>query len=249
MLRVLRSTLFSVVMIVLTVFFATGTIFLRPLPFILTSRFLQLYARLTINSLRLLCNVDYEIQGRENIPAAPFIIFSKHQSTWETFALQIIFLKICYVVKRELFLIPFFGWGLAAMRPIAIDRGAGKHALNQIIHKGTRRLQQGISVVIFPEGTRTTPDRPGKYKIGGALLAAHSGYPIVPVAHNAGECWQRGGFIKKPGIIRVRIGPVITTKDKSPEHILAQSKAWIESQMPSITRVPYQTPTPVSDVG
>lgn len=233
---VLRSVLFSFVMILLTMFFASLAVVLRPLPFITTSLVLRFYARLVIESLRLLCGVRYEIQGLKTVPAAPFIIFSKHQSTWETYALQIFFLKICYVVKHELLWIPFFGWGLAAMRPIAIDRGSGKQAADQIVEKGTQRLKQGISVVIFPEGTRTSPDKPGKYKIGGALLAAASGYPVIPVAHNAGECWRRGGFVKYPGTIHVRVGPAIQTTGKSPDQIQAEAKDWIESQMPLISQ-------------
>ena len=237
MLMLIRSILFSLVMIALTITFATSSVLLRPFPFKYTSRYLRLYATLVIYSLKLICGVHYEVQGQEHIPAAPYIIFSKHQSTWETYALQVIFFKICYVVKRELFFIPFFGWGLAAMRPIAIDRSSGKRAVDQIIEKGTQRLQDGISVVIFPEGTRTAATHPGKYKIGGALLAAASGYPVVPVAHNAGECWPRGRFIKQSGIIHVRIGPPIITVGKSPELIQAEAKHWIESQMPSISRI------------
>lgn len=232
----LRSVLFSLVMILLTVVFATTSVLLRPFPFVVISRYLRFYATLVISSLRIICGVHYEVQGIENIPSTAFIIFSKHQSTWEPYALQTIFLKICYVVKRELLFIPFFGWGLAAMRPIAINRGSGKQAVDQIIEKGTQRLKSGINVVIFPEGTRTAANSPGKYKIGGALLAAASGYPVVPVAHNAGECWPRARFIKRPGIIHVRIGPAILTKDKSPEQIQAEAKNWIEAQMPQISR-------------
>jgi 1-acyl-sn-glycerol-3-phosphate acyltransferase len=232
----IRSTFFSVAMILLTIIFATSSVLLRPFPFILTSWYLRIYAYLVINSLKLICGVQYEIQGRDNIPAAPYIIFSKHQSTWEPYALQIIFLKICYVVKRELLFIPFFGWGLAAMRPIAIDRGSGKKAVDQIIEQGMQRLHQGISIVIFPEGTRTSATKPGKYKIGGALLAAASGYPIIPVAHNAGECWPRGSFLKRAGTVHVRIGPAIVTTGKSAEQIQAEARGWIEAQMPLISR-------------
>lgn len=232
----LRSALFSVLMIIYTIIFATSAILLRPFPFIVMSRYLRFYAVLTIYTLRYICGVRFEIRGKENIPAEPIIIFCKHQSTWETYALQMIFQKICYVVKRELFLVPFFGWGLAAMRPIAIDRGSGATAVQQIVTKGKQRLAEGISVVIFPEGTRTAPDRPGKYKMGGAVFAAQSGHRIVPVAHNAGECWRRGGFVKSPGIVHVRIGPPIETTGKAPEQILAEAKSWIEAQMPIISQ-------------
>ncbi len=232
----IRSVIFSLAMILLTVLFATTSVLFRPFPFIVTSLYLRVYAYLVINSLRFICGIHYDVQGIENIPKSAFIIFSKHQSTWEPYALQTIFSKVCYVVKRELLFIPFFGWGLAAMRPIAINRGSGKQAVDQIIEKGTQRLKSGISVVIFPEGTRTAANKPGKYKIGGALLAAASGYPVVPVAHNAGECWPRGRFVKRSGTIHVRIGPAIETREKSAEQIQSEAKSWIESQMPLISR-------------
>ena len=184
--------------------------------------------------------MTYSIEGRENIPTSPAIIFCKHQSTWETFVLQIIFPKISFVFKNELLWIPFFGWGLATMKPIAIKRGSGKKAVNQLVRGGIRRLKEGICVVIFPEGTRTKASGPGRYRIGGAVLAAESGYPVIPVAHHAGEFWPRKSFVKTPGKITVRIGPAISTTGKTPEAILQECKDWIEAQMPEITQGPYQ---------
>jgi len=137
--------------------------------------------------------------------------------------------------------IPFFGWGLAAMKPIAIKRGAGKIAVRQLVKGGIKRLKEGISVVIFPEGTRTKSTGPGRYRIGGAVLAAESGYPIVPVAHNAGEFWPRKGFIKTPGEVTIRIGPKLETKGKAPDVILEEAKQWIEAQMPDISQGEYKS--------
>ena len=125
----------------------------------------------------------------------------------------------------------FFGWGLFAMKPIAIKRGSGRKAVTQLVNGGMKRLREGLSVAIFPEGTRTRATAPGKYKIGGAVLAAESGYPVIPVAHNAGEFWPRKGFIKRPGHITVRIGPAIETAGKKPEDILSEAKAWIEARL------------------
>jgi 1-acyl-sn-glycerol-3-phosphate acyltransferase len=236
MLMLPRSILFSFLMIIYTIIFSLLAMLVKPLPFIFMSRNLRLYANFVVLSLKYTCGVKYEIQGQANIPAGPVIIFSKHQSTWEGYAMQTVFIKICFVAKRELFWIPFFGWALAAMKPIAINRGSGKQAIQQIVTQGKRRLAEGISIVIFPEGTRTVPTKPGKYKIGGAVLAAEAGYPVIPVAHNAGECWPRGGFLKKPGTIHVRIGPAIATQGRTADEILLDAKRWIEAQMPSISK-------------
>lgn len=233
-----RSLLFSLYMIVSTVLVGTLALLLFPLPYMVRYRVINVYANSIVQALRLLCGIRYQVEGRDNI-THPAIIFCKHQSTWETYMLQIIFPPISFIFKSELLWIPFFGWGLAAMKPIAIDRGSGKKAIKQLVKGGTRRLQENLSVVIFPEGTRTLPTGPGRYRVGGAVLAAQSGYPVIPVAHNAGECWRRKGFIKKPGLITVRIGPPIDTKGKNAETILAQAQAWIEAQMPEITHGPY----------
>ncbi len=234
-----RSLLFSVYTIIATIITATLCILLFAFPYKARHVCINTYAKSVIKMLELLCGIRYRIEGKENVPDHPVIIFSKHQSTWETFALQIIFPPICFVFKKELLWIPFFGWGLATMQPIAINRGAGKKAVQQVVQGGIRRLKEGLCVVIFPEGTRTRATGPGRYRIGGAVLAAESGYPIVPVAHHAGEFWPRKGFIKKPGMITVRVGPPIETKDKTPEAILAEAKSWIEQQMPQITQGKY----------
>ena len=237
--RFLGSLLFSSYTILSTIVTALLAIILFPFPYSWRYACINVYAKSVIKALSILCGITYTVEGREYIPSYAFIIFCKHQSTWETFALQVIFDKISFVFKNELLWIPFFGWGLACMKPIAIKRGSGKKAVNQLVTGGIRRLQEGISVVIFPEGTRTKPTGPGRYRIGGAVLAAESGYPIVPVAHNAGEFWPRKGFIKTPGHITVRIGPPIETKDKSAEDILEEAKQWIEAQMPAISQMTY----------
>ena len=237
--RFLRSLLFSAYTILTTIITATLSVLLFPFPYSWRYACINIYAMSVIKVLDLLCGITYEVQGRENIPDYPAIIFCKHQSTWETFALQVIFPKISFVFKNELLWIPFFGWGLASMKPIAIKRGSGKKAVSQLVNGGIRRLKEGICVVIFPEGTRTKATGPGRYRIGGAVLAADSGYPIIPVAHNAGEFWPRKGFIKKPGKVTVRIGVPIETKGKSAEVILQESKSWIEAQMPELSQGHY----------
>lgn len=235
----LRSSIFSLYMILTTIVIGTLAVLLMPFPYKLRYTCINLYARGMIRALTLLCGVRYQVQGREHI-RHPAIIFCKHQSTWETYILQTIFPPISFVFKSELLWIPFFGWGLAAMKPISINRGTGHKAVKQLVSGGIKRLKEGLSVVIFPEGTRTHATRPGRYRIGGAVLAAESGYPVIPVAHNAGEFWKRKGFIKKPGLITVRIGPAIETRGKTPDTILAEARTWIETQMPDITHGPYQ---------
>ena len=185
--------------------------------------------------LRVVCGVKHEVVGTENIPPQNGIILSKHQSAWETFALQFIFPAQIWVLKRELLWIPIFGWGLKVMGAIAIDRKGGKKALMQVIHQGTDRLKRGLWVVIFPEGTRTPPGTRRRFSIGGAMLAARSGYPVVPVAHNAGEFWTSKGFIIKPGTVKVIIGPVLTTTGLKASEINEQVEQWIEEQMQTLS--------------
>lgn len=182
--------------------------------------------------LEVTCGVKYQVLGLENIPTdTAFIIMSNHQSTWETFALPCIFPQhLSWVLKRELLKIPFFGWGLRLIQPIGIDRSAGKAAVKQISHQGKALLQAGISIVIFPEGTRVAPDVSVPFKIGGAILASHSGFPVVPVAHNAGASWQRHAWIKKPGTITVSIGPAFATKGLKADAINQQVQNWIETE-------------------
>ncbi len=182
--------------------------------------------------LEVTCGVKYQVIGRENIPTdTAFIVMSNHQSTWETFALPCIFPQhLSWVLKQELLKIPFFGWGLRLLRPIAIDRSAGKAAVKQISQQGKALLAEGISIVIFPEGTRVSPDETVPFKIGGAILASHSGYPVVPVAHNAGKSWRRHAWIKLPGTITVSIGQAIDTRGMKTDAINQQVQAWIEAE-------------------
>jgi 1-acyl-sn-glycerol-3-phosphate acyltransferase len=189
----------------------------------------------TIWWLRISCHLDYEVSGAENIPDKAGIIFAKHQSTWETLILNFWFEKQSWVIKRELLWVPIFGWGMFMMNPIALNRGAGKKAIDQLVDQGRDRLEKGNWIVIFPEGTRTAPGTKGRYRIGGALLAERTGASITPVAHNAGEYWPRRSFIKRPGVIKICIGPSIETKNKSAHKILAEAEQWIESEMTRIT--------------
>ena len=233
--RVLRSVLFSAGMILFAVLFAVAGLLFTPFPFRVRYGFISQWARVTLWWLAVTCNLRFEVEGRDNIPGGTAIIFCKHQSAWETLALQRIFPPQVWLMKRELLWIPFFGWGLALLEPIAINRSQGTKAIRQLVEQGTARLRAGRWVVIFPEGTRIAPGRRGTYHKGGALLAEKSACPVVPVAHNAGEYWPRNSFIKKPGTIRVVIGPVITTAGRKATEINALAEQWIEDQMQHIS--------------
>jgi len=233
----LRSFLFWIGFVLLVVLF-TGLLLLS-FPFPLEKRFLltRAWSTSTIAWLRITCNLRYDVQGIENIGSQAGIVFAKHQSTWETLTLNFWFTPQSWVIKRELLWVPIFGWGTYMMDPIALDRGAGKRAIDQLVEQGRRRLEKGWWVIIFPEGTRVAPGKKGRYRIGGAVLAQRTGYPITPVAHNAGEYWPRRRFIKEPGVIQVRIGPPIRTDNKSAQQILDETEHWIETQMADITRL------------
>lgn len=231
----LRSLIFWVMMLLSTLVLAPLTLLSFPFPFRIRYATATQWARFNLWFLRLSCGLRYRVEGREHIPEDAAIVFAKHQSTWETLALQRVFPPQVWVLKRELLRIPLFGWGLAMLEPIAIDRGAGRKAVEQLVEQGCKRLSDGRWVIVFPEGTRTAPGHKGKYRIGGAVLAERSGARVVPVAHNAGEFWPRHSFIKYPGEIRMVIGPAITTDGKSAADILAEAQAWIEATVDQIS--------------
>ena len=228
---VIRSLIFMVLQIVLTTLFSTLALLTFPFTPLTRYRLISSYARTMIWLLKVVCGIRHEVLGIENIPAEPCVVLCKHQSAWETLALQFIFPPQAWVLKRELLWIPFFGWGLAMTSPIAINRSDGKGAVKQLLKQGKQRLAQGFCVVVFPEGTRIPFGQRGKYKIGGALLAASSGAPVVPVAHNAGRLWGRNSFIKRPGLVTMSIGQPIVTKGIKADEINSRTEAWIENEI------------------
>lgn len=183
-------------------------------------------------TLKIFCGLSYRVSGLEYLPKEPIIVLAKHQSTLETIVLPQFLPSITWVLKRELTWLPFFGWALLSISPIAINRSAGRRAMSQLVEQGKDRLASGISVVIFPEGTRVPPGEKGRYKIGGAFLAAESGYPVLPITHNTGYFWKKGQFVKNPGTAEFIIGPLIESKGKSAEELLKESESWIETNMP-----------------
>jgi 1-acyl-sn-glycerol-3-phosphate acyltransferase len=181
---------------------------------------------------KVFCGLTYEVEGLEHInPQQPAILLSNHQSAWETLALRYILPPHSVVVKRELLWFPVWGWSLLTLKSIVINRKNQRASLRILLEKGTGYLNQGLCVLIFPEGTRTAPGKLRKFSIGGAMLAQKSGYPVIPVAHNAGDFWPRYSFLKYPGTIKVKIGPVIESKGRKATDINADVESWIAQAM------------------
>ena len=227
----IRSLIFLLLQVVLTPVFSILALLTFPFPPLTRYRLISSYARTMIWLLRAVCGIRHEVRGIENIPKEPCVVLCKHQSAWETLALQAVFPPQVWVLKRELLWLPFFGWGLAMTSPIAIKRSDGKGAIKQLLRQGGERLAQGFCVVVFPEGTRVPFGQRGKYKIGGAMLAAACGVPAVPVAHNAGRLWGRNAFSKHSGLITMSIGKPIATQGRKAEEINAEAEAWIEAEI------------------
>lgn len=238
--QALRSLLFLALYAVTAIIFSVVAVIIWPLPFKQRYWVVSRWAVMNIWLLKVICGLKLEVEGRENIPDQPCVILCKHQSAWETLALQAVFPAQVWVLKRELLWIPFFGWGLASLKPIAIDRNAGRQALKQVIEQGKQRLQSGALVVVFPEGTRVPPYAMGRFGIGGARLAVEAAAPVLPVAHNAGSFWAKRGFMKRPGVIRMVIGPEINTENSSANAVNQQVYDWMTTTM---TRLEGKAPT------
>lgn len=231
----LRSIVFLVGGLIITAFFGVlvpvGGLF----GFHAAAWMARTYTRVMLKWVEWSVGIDCDVQGWENVPDFPVILMAKHQSAWETLFMESRFPPQCWIVKKQLLWLPFVGWSLMAIRAIAIDRSSGQSAREQIVEQGARRLKQGMWVSIFPEGTRVAPGKPGRYGIGGSLLATRTGTPILPIAHNAGEYWPRYAFRKRPGTIKVVIGPLIQTAGRDVLSVNNEVQGWIEGQMRSIS--------------
>ncbi|MBL8489314.1 MAG: 1-acyl-sn-glycerol-3-phosphate acyltransferase [Rhodocyclaceae bacterium] len=245
--NVLRSTLFMLILIIVTPPWALLVMLSFPLPHHWRRRSVEPWVAFAIWLVKHLLGIPYRLLGKENIPDRPMVIFAKHQSAWETLVLQEIFKDTLFVWKKELKMLPFFGWALAATPMISIDRRAGKDALKQLVDQGRERLGQGYSVIIFPEGTRVAPGKKKRYKIGGAHLAVETGAPLVPVALNSGEFWGRNAFYKTPGMATVSIGPAIDPTGLSGDDVNRRAEAWMEAEMRRISPHLYPAAGTVAD--
>ena len=239
----LRSLLFMLAMTLTTPLIVLGLLLVFWLPSRQRRLFVMPWVRLVMWLIRHVLGIEYRVLGAEHIPATPCVVLCKHQSAWETFALQIIFSLTSFVYKQELHWLPFFGWGLKLMPFVGIDRTAGKAALRQVAERGKRRLAEGYPVVILPEGPRVLPGQQRRFKIGGAYLALKAGVPVVPVALTSGEFWRRNAFIKHPGTVTVSIGPAIDPTGKSLEAVNSAAEAWIAAEMCRISPQLYRDET------
>ena len=245
----IRATLFWVGFALSTLLVGLISPFLLPFSHETSYKILVPWTHFNLWWIKVTCGIKYNLIGEENIDSNNHgIVLANHQSTWETLLVPTLFHPaVSWVLKKELFKIPFFGWGLSRVKPIAIDREAGSSAVDQVKTKGKARLDEGNWVCIFPEGTRVNPGEKKRYRMGGALLAHYcaensedgEGYLIYPMAHNAGECWPRHSYIKRPGTITVSIGQPFSVKGLYPAEINDEVREWIEAEvekMPSAVK-------------
>ncbi|MGV6858194.1 MAG: lysophospholipid acyltransferase family protein [bacterium] len=232
-----RSAVYWGVMSASMIFFGVTGILALALPLRWRYFYITTSSRINIFALRWICGVRYRLEYEEGtLPQGPAIVLSKHQSAWETMAFTFLFPPQVWVLKKSLLRVPFFGWGLAMLKPIAIDRAAGNKALAQVVSQGRDRLERGLWIVIYPEGTRVAAGTKRRYKQGGSVLAAETGYPVLPVAHNAGHVWPRNSFVKFPGLVTVRVGSLIDSQGKTAQEINTEAEDWIERQMQELDR-------------
>jgi 1-acyl-sn-glycerol-3-phosphate acyltransferase len=223
------------------IFFTVACLFL---PFTRRFALARVWALVLLRVLKWTCRLDYRIEGLENMPDGNHIALWKHSSSWETIAMAMVFPRQVWVLKRELLWIPVVGWGIRQLHAIAIDRKSGHSAVRQVVDQGKQRLDEGDWIIIFPEGTRTAAGQSRKYGVSGALLASEAGCFIVPVAHDAGSYWPRRGLLKRPGVIRVVIGPPIQARDRDPRQINREAQAWIESTVNQLVEANGNRTTP-----
>ncbi len=231
----LRSTVFWILFLPVVLISATVLSLLFFLPLNLRIAVIRFWIAYSLFCLRITCGLNYSVEGLENIPKQGFIVMSKHSSTWETIVIQRFFRPLTWVVKRELTWIPFFGWALKAMNVIALNRGTGRKAINQLIKESQNHMDRGRILMLFPEGTRVMPMQRKPFKMGGAIVSQRTGYAVLPIAHNAGEFWPRHSWIKWPGTIRVVIGNPIEPEGKTPEEIIGEVGNWIVSECEKIS--------------
>ena len=198
------------------------------------------YCRFLLWAGEIICGMKMVVEGREHLPDTPCVIMIKHTTTLETYGHVPFFPRTAWVLKREIFWVPIFGWAVALLfRPIGINRKAGGPAVRQVIREGKKKLAEGTWVTIYPEGTRVQPGETRRYGVSGAALAQEANVPIIPVAHNAGDLWRRREFTKRPGIVRFCIGPPISAAGRPPKETNLIVQHWIETKMGEISSV-YQ---------
>lgn len=238
----IRAIVYQTFLIVTVIPYAFLTLLCAPLPLHWRYRITIGWPRLAVWGAAVILGIRWEFKGRHNLPDGPAIILSKHQSAWETlFFPAHMPREVCFVYKKELHYLPFFGWGLALLRMIPIDRSKGRDAFEQVVQLGQKRIDEGRWPILFPEGTRVPVGTAGRYKLGGARLAVRTNTPVIPVAHNAGELWPRRAFIKRPGRITVSIGPAIDPAGLSADELNLRVRDWIETEMRTLNPERYES--------
>jgi 1-acyl-sn-glycerol-3-phosphate acyltransferase len=203
-----------------------------PFSFALAYKFSAIWCHVVLWMAKVFCGVHYQVEGLEHINKdQAAIVLSNHQSAWETLALRHILPTQVVLLKRSLVWLPIWGWALGSLKSIVIDRKSQTKALRALLEKGETSLKEGLWVIVFPEGTRTEPGKVRKFSAGGAMLAQKSGFPVIPLAHNAGDCWPRYSFLKYPGLIKVKIGPSIETEGRKASDINAEAENWVRQAM------------------
>lgn len=250
MLVKLRTFLFSVGALVVTIIYGLLSLLLWFVPAMLRHRIIISWCWLIIYWLRLTCGVRFEVIGKENLAKGthPKVILSKHQSIWETLMLQGLCWPASTILKKELLNIPFFGWGLRGLQPIPIDRSNPREALKQVKREGVGRVQKGLNLLLFPEGTRVAPGKKNKYARSGPEIAISAEVDIIPVAVNAGHCWPLNTFLRYPGLITVVIGEPISSTGKTSKELITEVEYWIESQLERIEGKPAELVVAKADV-
>jgi len=245
MLQWIRSLLFTSLLFITTVAFGVIVLLSALLPLSIEQRYVipRTWGRFECWLARVVCDIGYVIEGRENLPQAPFISLWKHSTAWETMAQMFVVPTASWLLKREVLWIPIVGWAVSTYKPIAINRSAGHSAVNQVVNQGRERLAAGMGVIVYPEGTRVAPGQTRKYGISGALLAVETGAPVVPIAHNAGYFWRRRSLFKKAGTIYVVIGPPIDPKGLDAREINRRAQEWIEATIAEIVQRPGGNPS------
>jgi 1-acyl-sn-glycerol-3-phosphate acyltransferase len=242
--QVVRSLIYTLLLFLTTLVFGFIVLVAAMLPLSLEQRYVipRTWGRVLLWMAKLICGLDYVIEGQENLPKEPFISLWKHSSTWETMAQMFVVPPAAWLLKREVIWIPVVGWAVSTYKPIAINRRAGHSAVNQVVKQGRERLAAGMGVIVYPEGTRVAAGQTRKYGISGALLATQTGAPVVPIAHNSGYFWPRRSVMKRAGTIRVVIGPPIDPRGLEPREINERAQQWIEGQIARIVAQPGGKP-------
>jgi 1-acyl-sn-glycerol-3-phosphate acyltransferase len=241
----IRSLLFTALFFVTTLAFGVVVLLTALLPLSIEQRYVipRNWGLFETWLARVVCGIDYVVEGRENLPREPFVSLWKHSTAWETMAQMFVVPTASWLLKREVLWIPVVGWAVRTYWPIAIDRSAGHSAVNQVVRQGRERLAAGMGVIVYPEGTRVAPGQTRKYGVSGALLAIEAGAPVVPIAHNAGYFWRRRSLLKKPGTIYVVIGKPIDPDGLDAREINQRAQQWIEATIAEIVTRPGGQPS------